>query len=291
MKKRSEHGGAEHDAIGGEHAIAVRAHVAHHDRDREPSAHRRGEHAHEQRQRCAAGAQKMGNLEDCGGSDDRHAHEKAEGRRALAVERECTTGGDRGARARDPRKQRGRLRDADQERIRPANRLQRPRVGTLTIDDPEQQSHGRERDRDELRRAKGRLGIVVQEHARNPSGNRGDDEVEHASLLHRLHALRAHDLERGGDQLHPLVAEIDEHGDERAHVQRDIDRESRLRPAERPWRQREMRGARDRQKLGQSLQDAEDERLKDGHYAKVGVRETFMPARRATRPSRRPSQA
>ena len=64
---------------------------------------------------------------------------------------------------------------------------------------------------------------------------------------------------------HPLGAEVAEHGDERADVQRDVERESGLGPAEEPRREGEMRGARDREELGEALEEAEDEGLEEGH--------------------------
>jgi hypothetical protein len=193
------------------------------------------------------------------------------------------------ARSKDAGQERGGLREADQHRIGPRDRFERPIRRSHTVDEPEDEAHRRERAPDEHRRAKSRLGVVVEQEPGNAAGNRGDDEKDDAPLLDALDALRAHDLECGDDQPYPLVAKVDEHRHQRSNVQRDVHGETGLGPPERPRRKREMRGARDGEEFRETLQDAEHQRLKDGHC--VGVRVEFMRERRGAPPSRRPSRA
>ena len=59
-----------------------------------------------------------------------------------------------------------------------------------------------------------------------------------------------------GEDLQPVAEEIDEDGEQRAQVQRDIEIESLHLPAEQPGGQVKVRGAADRQKFGEPLDDA-----------------------------------
>src|SRR3982750_4344389 len=77
---------AEHEAIDGEDRVVVTRDVAQQDRDRQPSADRRGEHAGDERSAEAAGGDRLRDLVEGGRRGDRHAHEEAEHRRALPVE-------------------------------------------------------------------------------------------------------------------------------------------------------------------------------------------------------------
>ncbi len=90
-------------------------------------------------------------------------------------------------------------------------------------------------------------------------------EEEHAAFFRRRDLPRAHDVQRRAREAHPLRAEISEHRDQRAEVQRDVEGESGLGPAEEPRREREMRGAADRQELGEALENAEHQRLEESH--------------------------
>ena len=52
-----------------------------------------------------------------------------------------------------------------------------------------------------------------------------------------------------------------EHRDQRAEMQRDVEREAGIRPVKQPWREGEVRRDCDRQELREALDEPEDERL------------------------------
>ena len=67
------------------------------------------------------------------------------------------------------------------------------------------------------------------------------------------------------DDLDPIAKEVDDHRDQRARVQRDIERQAAVLPTEEPGDQDQMRGAANGQKFGERLHNREDNRLVNGH--------------------------
>lgn len=102
------------------------------------------------------------------------------------------------------------------------------------------------------------------------SRNRGDDEEENAALAVRFDATLNDDILRRNDEGDPLRAEIPQHGYEGAEMQSNVESESRVGPMQDPGCQREMSGAADGQEFRESLENAKDECLKDGHGDWVG---------------------
>jgi hypothetical protein len=70
-------------------------------------------------------------------------------------------------------------------------------------------------------------------------------------------ALRRH--------LDPILSEVDDDGDQRSDVQSDIKRLAGVGPPQQPGKENEMRRAADGDELGESLNDAQDNGLNDGH--------------------------
>ena len=67
------------------------------------------------------------------------------------------------------------------------------------------------------------------------------------------------------DNLHPIAKEVDENRQQRAGVERDVEGESRIFPAEQPGRQRQVSRAADRRKFGKRLNDGEHDDLIKRH--------------------------
>ena len=61
----------------------------------------------------------------------------------------------------------------------------------------------------------------------------------------------------------PVFPEIEKDGDERAGVERHVERFAGVLPMEQPREEDEMGGAADREKLGEGLDQGEDDRLKE----------------------------
>ena len=99
--------------------------------------------------------------------------------------------------------------------------------------------------------------------------------IAHASRSSVVRIARARQDADERLEVGPEVgAEIDHGADERAHVQRHVERLVQGRivhdvPPERPRHQDQVAAARDRRKLGDPLDDAQDDGLQDGHGARV----------------------
>ena len=171
--------------------------------------------------------------------------------------------------ARDPRGQRGRLREAESETV---HRRRLPAVATLRIavGGDHRGGAGQEPSRRRDRTAEAPLDRPLEEDAEE--GRRQERESEHP----RLAPVEGAKLFQ--DDL-PLA---DQERCRRAGVQRHPERLLQVGvlpvPAEEPGHQREVCGARDRQKLGRSLDRAEDDRPRRPHQDSAAG---------ATRPRRR----
>ena len=66
---------------------------------------------------------------------------------------------------------------------------------------------------------------------------------------------------------HDIAPEIDEDGEQRAHMGHDVGEHALIRPVEQSGRQDEMAGRGNRQELGDALDQSEDEDLFDGHMS------------------------
>jgi len=97
-------------------------------------------------------------------------------------------------------------------------------------------------------------------------GQRREDEDPDALQLGR-DAARGDRRERAVQEFEPVASEVGEHGDERAEVQRDVERQvvGGIAPARDPVGQREVRGRRNREKLGEPLDQTQDGRLPGSH--------------------------
>ena len=123
----------------------------------------------------------------------------------------------------------------------------------------------------EPRIAKRALGVFLERESGDRTRNRRDDEKDDAPLVVRLDATLDDDVLRRTTSAIHCVAEVPEHGDERAEVECDVEARGRDRAsADIHGASVEMRRAADREELGESLDDAEDR----------------APGRRLTRASR-----
>src|SRR5215467_7901239 len=77
------------------------------------------------------------------------------------------------------------------------------------------------------------------------------------------------------DDLQPGSEEIGRHGNERPQMQRNIERQARILPAQQPRRHNQVRRAADRQKFSYALDDSEDYDLNEWH----GVRMVMVTRR------------
>jgi hypothetical protein len=134
---------------------------------------------------------------------------------------------------------------------------------------PEDQAHHDQHQPSERRRAEDRLGVILQQIARNPAGYRRDDDEHHAALALGLHAPRLQNGEERLGERHPFLPEEPHERDQRAEVQRDVEGEPGRGPSQDPRGEGEVRGAADRKKLGETLDDAEHDRLEDCHGCRV----------------------
>jgi hypothetical protein len=82
-------------------------------------------------------------------------------------------------------------------------------------------------------------------------------EAEHGPFVVRRASV-AGARRRSGGELPPISPEIPDDGEKRADVERDVEAEARVFPAEEPRQRREMRGARHPQELGETLHRAVD---------------------------------
>src|SRR6266540_1231456 len=165
--ENGEHDSGEHEPVRGEDAVAVTRHVSHQDRDREPAADGRRDDADDERRAESVFADRFRNLEKGRGGDDRHAHEKAERRRALAIEPKAAAGGDRRAGARHAGNEREHLREADENGLWPVHAAQLAVGGAHLVGDPKNQSHHDERRSDERRTSERVLGFILEQQAAN----------------------------------------------------------------------------------------------------------------------------
>jgi hypothetical protein len=101
-------------------------------------------------------------------------------------------------------------------------------------------------------------------------GKAGEHEVGRQAQLGRVAAL-AHGGERAADELDQVLAEVEQHRQQRAQVQRDVEGDvvGGIPPAEQPVRKGQMGRRRDRKEFAQALDHAEDRRLQWSHGART----------------------
>src|SRR5437667_10676030 len=100
---------AECDSVKSKNAVAVAAHVPHEYRDGQPSTDSGRDDTRHQLVGKSTSVQRLRTFEDDGRSDDGHAHQKAEFRRAFAIEAKSARRCNGGTRARNARDQRNYL--------------------------------------------------------------------------------------------------------------------------------------------------------------------------------------
>ena len=233
-------------------------------------------------------AEHLGALVERGAAGDRDAHEERElGRRRRGRSASQRAIGDGGARTRHPRRERQRLRRAHERRRRgrgsrrsagrPARpsahcstrpntirlmpmRIGSPRLSSMTLVNSAPTSAP---------------GIAV---TRSSQASRSSTVV--------IERVRRR-VPRGHDVRPHLVPEVGEHRDQRADVQRDVERlvqrvvRRELGPTEQLGDEDQVAARRDREELGEALNDAEDDGVEDGQApdARGAPRPRAGPAR------------
>src|SRR5438034_1805599 len=145
--------GRQQDAIDDEHVGGVSADVAEQDADGEEAGNERRDHADDEwrdldRQPRLAG-EELATLVDRRQGDDGGRHEEREAGRGFPVKPGEESGGDRDARARDPRHERDGLRGADRKRGRERELADRARLAAVALGEPEDRATHHEHERDE----------------------------------------------------------------------------------------------------------------------------------------------
>ena len=114
------------------------------------------------------------------------------------------------------------------------------------------------------------LGLLVEEQAQRRRRERLPIASSHSSArlcFSSAIAAVAHP-EALGDDLHPVAKEIDQYGQQRAHVQRDVEGQRLGLPAEQPGSEIQVRRAADGQEFGKALDNGEQNDLVEGHQYK-----------------------
>ena len=70
---------------------------------------------------------------------------------------------------------------------------------------------------------------------------------------------------RLADNLHPIRKKVEEHGEQRADVQHDVEIQALGVPAEKPGGEIQVRSTGNGQKLGEALDNGQQNHLVDGH--------------------------
>ena len=179
------------------------------------------------------------------------------------MEPEEETGRDRDAGAARPGEQRECLAQADHRRVTEGQRLEVARSAAPSLGEPEQPGPGEDEDPDP--------GDSVAERAveealeRRAQDRRRDDRHEEQpgepSLGVAGQAPVADRREPRPEEADEVAPEVDEEGDERPEVEHDVERgrvDEGIVPAEEARHEDEMGRGRDREELGQSLDESED---------------------------------
>ena len=96
-----------------------------------------------------------------------------------------------------------------------------------------------------------------------------DQQPQQAAILLERRIVAKAQPEALRDDLHPIAEEEQEHRDQRAGVKCNVEGESAIVPAENPRNDDQVRAAADGQEFGESLDDAEDDRVQEGHRVRV----------------------
>jgi hypothetical protein len=165
---------------------------------------------------------------------------------------------DRRTRTRDTGNDGARLRDANQHRVEPGQRVFRPLARANALGDEHRDCADGERPDRDHRRAQMFFDVVVEQQADDDDRDRAHSDPPQQTARQIVPAgQRRRDR---ANQRANLGAEVDQDRRERADVQGDVEGEpevGRHFPAEEGARENQVRGARDWQELRQALQNPE----------------------------------
>ena len=213
-------------------------------------------------------------FEHSGGEDRGEREQEGESRGGFAVEVAEEAAGDGDAGARRAGNERHRLREADDDGVRPGDLPDRfasasvaGAVGGVLFSHDEHERENDHRGGDDVKRAQNGFDLMLEEQAEDDDwhGADGDHPARPRFVRRERFALEEAGDDRAADRNNVLY-EIDHHRQQRADL--DDRRESRagiLDPHE--FRDdAQVRGAADGQEFGESLHDAENDGLDEGHW-------------------------
>ena len=134
------------------------------------------------------------------------------------------------------------------------------------LGDEQQQAEHDERRADEVQRARAGLDLVGEREPEDADRDRADDEVPADARVELLAARRvAQRREPGARDPQQVAAEVQDDRGHRAELDDGRERGARVLPAEEGRDDPQVAAARDRQELGQALDDAQDDGLEEVH--------------------------
>ena len=203
-----------------------------------------------------------------GGGDGGHPEQEREPRRGITTQPQEERNRERCPRARYAGDERHRLRAANRERFPPAKILRVARAPGHLLGPQQQQAANGQRDADH-RRCPHLVFDAPEEQPDDHHRDRADDD-ERRQTGRRVLRTRE-DARHGEYHRYEVLPEIGNDGEERAEVARDVEAEPELIrvPAEKRFREDQVRGARHGQELREPLDDAEQNGFEIDHAVPV----------------------
>ncbi len=158
------------------------------------------------------------------------------------------------------------LRDADHDAIAPADFAHRFVADAAALGDPDDNADHDQHRADHVGLTPGGVGLLIEQVSDDADRNGGDgQQPQQPAILAELRIVAPVEPEALPDDLDPVAKEVNEHRDQRARVQRDVEREPGVLPSEEPRDQHQVRGAANGQEFGEGLHDGENDHLINGH--------------------------
>jgi hypothetical protein len=154
---------------------------------------------------------------------------------------------------------------ADQQAGAPARLVAVLRCRAHAVHPPQQEPEHHQHRRLERQRPQQRVRRVLEQKSGNRRRHRGDHQLRDHAPRAGLRGLRArHGIAREPDE---RPAKRGEQREQRAPMQRDVERDAGVRPAKQRRDRVQVGAARDREEFGETLHDAEHGSLERGHDA------------------------
>ena len=137
-------------------------------------------------------------------------------------------------------------------------------AAAVPVRDDHEYRVARQRKQDDERAAQVGFDPVHEQQAGKRGGHGAERDAEREARLHRLQ-FAAEDLQAALDQRDDVPAKEREDGQQRAEVHGDVERQALVGPLEKVRHEHEVPGTRNRQELGESLHDRENDDLQVRH--------------------------